>query len=74
MEQHPHLGRSKMALTLNTVSRSPVFCMRLNQISRDHLGQAHLSQVITDFDAWEAIDRCQFNDHVERLALFLPLT
>jgi hypothetical protein len=26
--------------------------------SLDHVGQAHLGQVVTDFDAWEAIDRC----------------
>jgi len=63
-----------MSLTLNTVSRSPVFCTRLNGLSRGHQGQAaHLGQVITDLDTRETVDGRQFNDDVERLALFLPL-
>ena len=37
--QRPHLGRPKMSLTLNTVSRSPVFWQRVKSSSRDHKGR-----------------------------------
>jgi hypothetical protein len=63
-----------MSLTPSKVSKSPVFCTRVNRFSPDYKPETYLGQVITDLDAWKLVDCCHFDDHVERLALLFAST
>jgi len=52
------LGKTENVFDPQHGLQVPRVLQEVKSNSRDHAGQAHLGQVVADFDAWEAVDRC----------------